>query len=83
MAERGDKLHHDNVRLPILQLHVQAFLAKHHITQFCQPPYSPYLASCDFWLFPKLKLPFKGRRFVSATVTQYTNSVNGVSLPTD
>ena len=20
-----------------------------------QPPYSPYLASCDFWLFPKLR----------------------------
>jgi len=25
----------------------------------------------------------KGRRFVNATVTQYTSSVSGVSLPTD
>jgi len=24
----------------------------------------------------------KGRRFVNATVTQFTNSVNGISLPT-
>ena len=46
-------------------------------------PYSPDLAPCDFWLFPKLKSPLKGRRFVNATVTQYTSSVNGVSLPTD
>ena len=26
-------------------------------------PYSPDLASCDFLLFPKLKLPLKGKRF--------------------
>jgi len=59
------------------------FFAKHLITQVCQPPYSPDLATCDFWLIPKLKSPLKGRRFVNATVTQYTSSVNGVSLPTD
>jgi len=56
---------------------------EHHITQVCQHPHSPDLALCDSWLFPKLKLPLKGRRFGNATVTQYTNSVNGVSLPTD
>ena len=38
---------------------------------------------CDFWLFPKLKSPLKRRRFVNVTVTQYTSSVSGVSLPTD
>ncbi|UYV71775.1 hypothetical protein LAZ67_9000338 [Cordylochernes scorpioides] len=27
-----------------------------------QPPYSPDLAPCDFFLFPKLKRPMKGRR---------------------
>jgi hypothetical protein len=41
-------------------------LAKHHITQVCQPPYSPDLAPCDFWLFLKLKMPLKGRRFQTA-----------------
>ena len=59
------------------------FLAKHHITQICQPPYSPDLAPCDFWFFQKLKSSLKVRRFVNATVTQYTSSVNGFSLPTD
>ena len=49
------------------------------ICGFC----SPDLATYDFWLFPKLKSPLKGRRFVNAKVTQYTSSVNGVSLPND
>jgi hypothetical protein len=57
-------------------------MAKNHITQVCQTTYSPDLAPCDFWLFPKLKLLLK-KRLVNATVTQYTSSVNGVSLPTD
>jgi hypothetical protein len=59
------------------------FLAKYHITQVCQPSYSPDLAACDCWLFPKLKSPLKGRRFVNATVTQYTSSFSRISLPTD
>jgi len=44
---------------------VQAFLAKRHITQVCQHPYSPELAPCDFWLDPKLKLLLKRRRFIN------------------
>ena len=28
-----------------------------------QPPYSPDMAPCDFFLFPKLKMPMKGKRF--------------------
>jgi hypothetical protein len=27
------------------------------------PPYSPDLAPCDFFFFPKMKLKLKGRRF--------------------
>ena len=77
----GDwQLHHNNAPSSAI---MQVFLAKHHITQVCQSPYSPDLAPCDFWLFRKLKSPLKGRRFVNVTVTQYTRSVNSVSLPTD
>jgi hypothetical protein len=46
------------------------FLAKHHITQLCQTPYSPDLAPCDFRLFPKLKSPLKGSRFVNVHCTR-------------
>ncbi len=32
-------------------------------TTFRHLPYSPDLAPCDFFLFPKMKLQLKGRRF--------------------
>ena len=31
--------------------------------QATQSSYSPDLAPCDFWLFPKLKSPLKGKKF--------------------
>jgi transposase len=82
MTERADQLHHDNAPAHATAL-VQASLAKHNIIQVCQPPYSPDMAPCNFWFFPKLKWSLKWKRFFNGTVTQYTSSVNGVSLPTD
>ena len=63
MTARADRLHHDNATAHSTAL-VHGFSAKDHITQVCQPPspQSPDLAPCDFWLFPKLKSPLKGRR---------------------
>ena len=46
------------------------FLVKHQITQVTQPSYSPDLAACDFWLFPKLKSPLKGKRFQTVNEIQ-------------
>ena len=37
------------------------FLLKHQITQVTQSPYNPDLVPCNFWLFPKLKSPLKGK----------------------
>ena len=31
--------------------------------RWLRPPYSPDLVPCNFWLFPKLKSPLKGKRF--------------------
>ena len=39
------------------------FLVKQQIAQVTQLPYTPDLVPCNFWLFPKLKSPFKGKRF--------------------
>jgi hypothetical protein len=39
------------------------FLAKHKIAVIPHPPYSPDLAPCDSFLFPKMKLKPKGRWF--------------------
>ncbi|KYN30749.1 hypothetical protein ALC56_14951 [Trachymyrmex septentrionalis] len=44
---------------------VSSFLAKNNTIIMPQPPYSPDLAPCDFFLFPKLKRPMKGRRFAT------------------
>jgi len=57
-------LHQDNV-LAHNSLSVKMFLTKHKITMLEHPPYSPDLASCDFFLFPKIKCVLKGTRFES------------------
>ena len=59
----GDgQLHCENVPAPPLRL-MQSVLVKDPVTQVTQPPYSPDLVLCDFWLLPKLKPPLKGKRF--------------------
>ena len=55
-------LHHDDVPAHTSRL-VQQFLAKHSTTQLQQPAYSPDLAPCDFFLFPRVKKVLKGHRF--------------------
>jgi len=71
MTKRADQLHYDNAPAHSAAI-MQAFLAKYHITQVCQTPYSPDSAPYKFWLFPELKSLFKGRRFVNVMVPQYT-----------
>jgi transposase len=55
-------LHHDNA-LAHDTLVVREFLAKKSIMKLGHPSYSPDLAPCDFWLFPKLKTALKVHRF--------------------
>jgi len=55
-------LHHDTAPAHDA-LRVCKFLAKNPITKMGHPPYSPDLAPCDFWLFPKLKNALKGQSF--------------------
>ena len=58
------QLRDDNV--PACSSHlIQTFLGKHNTAQLCQSPYSPEMAPCDFWLFPKLKMSVKGTGFES------------------
>ena len=56
------QLHHDNAPTNTSSL-MQSFFMKHQITQVTQPPYSPEVTPCDFWLFPKVTSPLKGKRF--------------------
>ncbi|KAG5330335.1 MOS1T transposase, partial [Acromyrmex heyeri] len=55
---------HDNAPAHTSLL-VREFLTKNNTLMMTQPPYSPDLAPCDFFLFPKLKRPMKGRRYAT------------------
>jgi hypothetical protein len=55
MTERADQLQHDNAPARSAAL-VQAFVAKHHITQVCQSPYSLDFGSQGLMAFPKAKI---------------------------
>ena len=47
----------------------ESFLSKHQITLVTRPTYSPDLAPCNFWSFPKLKSPLKRKRFQTVDET--------------
>jgi transposase len=49
---------------------VREFLANHNMLSLPCPPYSPDLAPADFFLFPKMKMQLKGRRFHIAAEIQ-------------
>lgn len=55
-------LHHDNAPAHSA-LSIREFLAEKKIPVVPHPPYSPDLAPCDFFLFPRLKSALKGQRF--------------------
>jgi hypothetical protein len=66
-------LHHDNTP-------AHNAVAKNNIPVMEHPPYSPDLAPCDFFLFPKIKSALKGIRFesvdaVKAKAMQLLNSI--------
>ncbi|UYV77748.1 hypothetical protein LAZ67_15002114 [Cordylochernes scorpioides] len=62
-------LHVDNARPHTAHVVLQ-FLAKHSIIQIPHPPYSPDIAPNDFFLYPKLKMKLKGRKFDNVDMIQ-------------
>jgi transaldolase len=75
-------LHHDNAPAHTAQS-IQVLLASHGIPVVQQPPYSPDIAPCDFWLFPQLKTVLKGNRFedIDKIKKNATNTLN--TIPKD
>ena len=60
-------LHHDNTA-PHKARPTQQFRKEQGITLLSHPPYSPDLAPCEFWLFPKNKAAssqFRATRYTS------------------
>ena len=58
----GVILHQDNAPAHKAKL-VEEILQKTKQETLAQPPYSPDLAPCDFWLFPVLKDSLRGTRY--------------------
>ena len=56
---------------------VTDYLTKMGIKTVPQPPYSPDLAPCDFWLFPKLKEKLRGCRY--ETIEEMKKAVTKVT----
>jgi len=59
---------------------VQEFLTRKQVCVLHHPLYSPDLSPCDYFLFPKLKLPLKGRLFedvqdIQAAVTSSLRAI--------
>jgi len=72
-------LHHDNAPAH-KALSVKRYWAKNNIPVMEHPLYSPDLAPCDIFLFPKIKSALKGTSFesvdaVKAKATQILNSI--------
>ena len=73
------RLLHDNAPAHTSAL-VTQFLKQEKVTVLPHPPYSPDLAPCDFFLFPKLKKFLSGRRYRSrqalgSAVFQYLSTI--------
>jgi transposase len=65
MWKNGDwLLHHDNTHAHT-SLVVREFLTKNNMTTVPHPAYLPDVVPCDFYVFAKMKLRSKERRFVS------------------
>jgi hypothetical protein len=62
-------LNHDNAPAHTA-LSVQRLLAAKNMAADPQPPYSPDLVPCDFFLLPRMKWKFRWRRFQYVTEIQ-------------
>ena len=60
---------------------VQQFLAKHGTVQLQQLPYSPDLALCDFFLFPRLKKVLKGHQFEATEDIKWNSTKTPLDIP--
>ena len=60
----GVHLLHDNASSHKCEV-VKSFLASEKVKVLNQPPYSPYLSPCDFFLFPRLKKMLSGNKYMT------------------
>ncbi|GFY35833.1 transposable element Tcb1 transposase [Trichonephila clavipes] len=64
LLQNGLLLPRDNAR-PHIARCVLGVSQQNNVEILPHPPYSPNLTPCDFWLFPQLKKPVRGKRFAT------------------
>ena len=64
LLESGVIFHHDNAPVHTARI-VTELLRSYNWETLNHPRYSPDLAPCDFYLFPKMKENLRGQRFES------------------
>ena len=57
------------------------FLAKNKTVIMRQPQYSPDLVPADFFLFPKLKTPMKGKHFAMSEELKEKSEQELLAIP--
>ena len=80
LCATGDwQLHHDNA--PTHASCVAQFFGETSNHPGDSAPLQPSFGACDFWLFPKLKVPLKGKRF--QTISEIQENIMGQLMVTD
>jgi len=74
-------LHHDNAPARTHFTSRAAVLAKHGTAQLQQPPYSPDLTPCDFFLFPRLKKVLNGHRYKATEDIKQNSTKTLLDIP--
>jgi histone-lysine N-methyltransferase SETMAR len=76
---RGILLHQDNASAHTAAVTMD-FLHQSDVQLLPHPPYSPDLAPCDFFLFPKVKLLLKGKHYESkdAALAAFNGVLNDI-----
>ncbi|UYV70307.1 hypothetical protein LAZ67_7002482 [Cordylochernes scorpioides] len=76
------KLHHDNATSHTAFI-ITNFLARSNTPLIPDPPYSPDLAPCDFFLFPRLKREMKGKHWETVENIQHHVTTFLRSIPVE
>ncbi|GFS96425.1 histone-lysine N-methyltransferase SETMAR [Trichonephila clavipes] len=64
LLRNGFLLHHD-IAWPHIARFVLDVSQQNNVEILPHPPYNLDKTPCDFWLFPQLKKPLRGKRFAS------------------
>ncbi|GFS99839.1 histone-lysine N-methyltransferase SETMAR [Trichonephila clavipes] len=79
LLQNGFLLHHKDARPHIAHCVLDVSQQK-NVEILPHPSYSPDKTPCDFWLFPQLKKPLRGKRFASNKTNRRSESFSSGNM---